>query len=27
VAPAIAYHDIRKGKEGADVEELLKAFD
>jgi hypothetical protein len=27
VAPAIAYHDLRKGKEGADVEELLKAFD
>lgn len=27
VAPAIAYHDVRKGKEGADVEELLKAFD
>jgi len=27
VLPAIAYHDMRKGKEGADVGELLRAFD
>jgi hypothetical protein len=27
VAPAIAYHDLRVGKEGVDVEELLKAFE
>jgi hypothetical protein len=26
-APAIAYHDLRVGKEGADVEELLKVFE
>ena len=27
VAPVVAYHDLRKGKEGADVEDLLRAFD
>lgn len=27
VVPAIAYHDLRRGKEGADVAELLRAFD
>jgi hypothetical protein len=27
VGPAIAYHDLRVGKEGVDVEELLKAFE
>jgi hypothetical protein len=27
VAPAIAYHDLRIGKEGADVEELLRVFE
>jgi len=27
VAPAIAYHDLRIGKEGADMEELLRVFD
>jgi hypothetical protein len=27
VLPAIAYHDLRRGKEGADVAELLRAFD
>lgn len=27
VIPAIAYHDMRRGKEGADVAELLRAFD
>lgn len=27
VAPAIAYHDLRVGKEGADVSDLLEAFD
>ncbi len=26
VAPAVVYHDLRVGKEGADVEELLKVF-
>jgi|EndMetStandDraft_2_1072991.scaffolds.fasta_scaffold02587_2 hypothetical protein len=27
VAPAIAYHDLRIGKEGADIEELLSVFE
>ena len=27
VAPAIAYHDLRVGKEGADVEDLLRVFE
>lgn len=27
VAPAIVYHDLRIGREGADVEELLRVFD
>ena len=27
VAPAIVYHDLRVGREGADVEELLKVFE
>jgi hypothetical protein len=27
VAPAVAYHDLRVGREGADVEELLKIFE
>jgi hypothetical protein len=27
VAPAVVYHDLRIGKEGADVEELLKVFE
>lgn len=27
VMPAVAYHDLRVGKEGADVEELLKVFE
>jgi hypothetical protein len=27
IAPAVAYHDLRLGKEGADVEDLLKAFE
>jgi hypothetical protein len=27
VAPAVAYHDLRVGKEGADVEDLLRVFE
>ncbi len=27
VAPAVAYHDLRIGREGAEVEELLRVFD
>jgi len=27
VGPAVAYHDLRVGKEGADVEELLRVFE
>jgi hypothetical protein len=27
VAPAVAYHDLRVGKEGVDVDDLLAAFD
>ncbi len=27
VAPAIVYHDLRVGREGADVQELLKVFE
>jgi hypothetical protein len=27
VAPVIAYHDLRVGKEGVDIEELLKVFE
>jgi hypothetical protein len=27
VAPAIMYHDLRVGKEGADIEELVKVFE
>ena len=27
IAPVVAYHDLRVGREGVDVEELLKVFD
>jgi hypothetical protein len=27
VAPSVVYHDLRVGKEGADLEDLLRAFD
>jgi hypothetical protein len=27
VAPVVVYHDLRVGKEGVDVEELLRVFD